>query len=265
MKPAADNDVSRETSISVPQMILENVAVHYQNRPAVDGVSFSIGAPGLTVLLGPNGSGKSSLLRAIAGILLPTRGSITLNGMALREWRALDLSRLLAYVPQENPMTFDFTVGELVGLAAQGSDAVQNALVLMELRDFAERSVITLSGGERQRTAIARALAQKTPLLLLDEPTSHLDLRHQLLLLEALREMTLRANKAVLIVLHDLNLASTFADRILILQNGKLIVDGSPGKALTAERIRDIYQAPVLVEPDPDTGRPTIRYTSLPS
>jgi iron complex transport system ATP-binding protein len=262
VKPSAAGNVSRETQNSVPKLLAEGVTVHYRNRPAVDAVSFSINDPGLTVLLGPNGSGKSSLLRTLAGILIPTKGSITLNSKEIRHWRASDLCQILAYVPQDNPMTFDFTVGELVGLAAKGPDAVHNALAQMELTEFAERSVVTLSGGERQRAALARAIAQQTPLLLLDEPTAHLDLRHQILLLESLRAMTRRENRSILIVLHDLNLASAFADHILILQHGKLVADDCPNNVLTAERIRDIYHAPVAVEPDPSTGRPMIRYTT---
>lgn len=264
MKVSGTENVSRETQTMVPDLTVENVSVHYRHRRAVESVSFSIDTPGLTVLLGPNGSGKSTLLRAIAGVLSPTQGTVTLNRKEIRHWRAPELSRMLAYVPQDNPMSFDFTVGELVGLAAKGSQAVQNALSLMEMDVFADRSVVTLSGGERQRAALARAIAQHTPLLLLDEPTAHLDLRHQLLLLQSLREMTRRDDKAVLTVLHDLNLAATFADRILILQQGELVADGHPTNTLTAEHIRAIYSAPVHVEQDPSTGRPIIRYTPLP-
>ncbi len=255
-------NVSRETQENLPELLVKNLSVQYRSRLAVDRVSFSLKDPGITVLLGPNGSGKSSLLRTIAGSQFPTSGSASLNHKDIRRWRASELSHILAYVPQDNPMTFDFTVGELVGLAAKGQEAVQSALTLLDLSEFASRSVVTLSGGERQRAALARAIAQQTPLLLLDEPTAHLDLRHQILLLESLREMAHQTNRMIVVVLHDLNLASAFGDRVLIMNQGKLVADAIPTDALTAERIRDIYHVQVIVEPDGITGRPLIRYFS---
>ena len=239
------------------ELAVSNLFCRLQRRLILEGVSLRVGAGEVVVLIGPNGSGKSTLLRCIVGAYGAERGSMMVNERELPRLSASARATLLAYAPQETPVAFGFTVAELIGLSTPQGKEVDNAILQgLDLTNFQERSLLTLSGGERQRAGIARALVQDTPFLLLDEPTAHLDLRYQQRLLELLREEAGKG-RGVLVVLHDLNLAATVADRIYLLSGGKIAATGTPTDVLTEAIIADVYQTAVRVA-DGGNGRPAI-------
>jgi iron complex transport system ATP-binding protein len=227
-----------------------NLLIGYPRRDVVDIPNISINSGLVTALLGPNAAGKSTLIRCLAGALKPKRGDVLLDGENLHRMSARTLAQKLAFVGQENSELFAFTVRELVMLGAEvnsnakksASDRAEAAMASMDLNDLAERNLLQLSGGERQRAAIARALAQQTPYIFLDEPTAHLDLRHQAALMNALQDEARTRNVAILIVLHDLNLAAAFADRLILLADGKIAADGPPTHVIDCEIIQSVYR-----------------------
>ncbi len=200
-------------------------------------------------ILGPNGSGKSTLLKNIYKVLKPQSGSIELMGKDLLSMSNREMARLLAVVGQEHEGSFDFLVEEVVLMGCQarkrlteGFDKkdrqdVADALRQVELEDFAQRSYLSLSGGEKQRVLIARALVQKTPLLILDEPTNHLDIGSQIKTLNLLRH----SGKTIVAALHDLSIAAKYCDKLFILQGGRNVTDGSPKDVITQPMIRKLY------------------------
>ena len=200
-------------------------------------------------ILGPNGSGKSTLLKNIYKVLKPQSGSIELMGKDLLSMSNREMARLLAVVGQEHEGSFDFLVEEVVLMGCQarkrlteGFDKkdrqdVADALRQVELEDFSKRSYLSLSGGEKQRVLIARALVQKTPLLILDEPTNHLDIGSQIKTLNLLRH----SGKTIVAALHDLSIAAKYCDKLFILQGGRNVTDGSPKDVITQPMIRKLY------------------------
>ncbi len=247
----------------------ENVVVRFGRREAVRNAGCSVAPGTLIVLIGPNGSGKSTLVRCLAGALTPVSGTVRLDGDDLARVRPAARASRIAFVPQSSLVGFDFTVGELVRLGAdapQGAkrgrrsaqERVAGALAALDLTHLAARSLLNLSGGEQQRAAIARAIAQNTPYLLLDEPTAHLDLRHQSAVLGLLRRLAHDEKCGVLVVLHDLNLAAAFADTLVLLDQGSVVASGSPGDVLTASLLGRVYQTNVHISTHPATGRPWV-------
>ncbi|NUP26609.1 MAG: ABC transporter ATP-binding protein [Nocardia sp.] len=222
--------------------------------------------PGQTVgLLGPNGSGKSSLLRLLAGISRPDRGSVTLDGTPLHRLGRRPLARRIAMVGQHAHTDIDITVRDVVRLGriphrdlfGQDTDeepAIERALRATDLTGHARRSWSTLSGGERQRAQIARALAQEPGELLLDEPSNHLDIAHQLDLLE----LVTRLPVTTVVALHDLNLAAMFCDHVLVLDRGRVAAHGTPAETLTEQLVREVYGVHATITID--DGVPVVRY-----
>ena len=235
-----------------------NLTAGYDNRrPILQGVSLTVRQGEVTALIGPNGSGKSTLLRVLGGALKPSAGAALVAGHDVYRTSARDLARQIAFVPQDNPAPFAFTVQELVELGANAANAaeagnanerVQAALDTFDLNDFAHRSLTNLSGGERQRAALARAWAQNTPFLLLDEPTAHLDLRHQSGLIHAVRRAARKQNRGVLLVLHDLNLAGACADTLYLLDAGRIAARGAARDVLTSAVLEPVYQTAIHVK-----------------
>jgi len=227
------------------------------SRTVLSGVDLQLRAGELVALLGTNGSGKTTLLRLIAGTLRAQGGSIELFGRPLGDFSRAALARRVAVLPQSLELPEGFRVAELVemgraphaqrrfGPSPADAAAVERALVDADALDLADRHAEELSGGERQRVLVAMALAQEPELLLLDEPTLHLDLAHQVALLNAIDRLRLRRGLAVLAVLHDLNLAVAFAPRIALLSAGIVLTDGPPGEVLTTERVREAFGVPV--------------------
>ncbi|MBL6276547.1 heme ABC transporter ATP-binding protein [Micromonospora fiedleri] len=245
----------------------ERLCIRRDARPVLFDVSLSVRAGELLALVGPNGAGKSTLLAAICGDLTPAAGTIGFAGRPLTRWTPVELARLRAMLPQRATMSFPFTVGEVVAmgrapwagtrLATEDDEAVAEALRLTGMEAFTGRVFSALSGGEQARVALARVLAQRTPMLLLDEPTAALDLRHQELVLRLARDRA-RQGGSVVIVLHDLGLAAAYADRIALLAGGRLVADGPPDAVLTADRLSEVYQHQVEVLPHPHTGVPLV-------
>lgn len=238
-------------------------------RNAVDGVSFDAAAGKLTALAGPNGSGKSSIVRALIRRADITSGSITVGGSDVRILPAGELARRVAVVPQREEATFPIQVRDYVALgryphlglwrAASENDesAVSEALEQAEVTDLAGRDTDALSGGEWQRVRIARALAQKAPTLVLDEPTTFLDVAHEMAIFELLSSLA-KSGLAVLLVSHQLNLVARFADTIVLLTEGKIATSGTPGDVMRADRLEAIYGWPVVITRDPAIGAPAL-------
>ena len=235
--------------------------------PVLENVSVTVEPGRVTALIGPNAGGKSTLLRCLARAHPPASGRVSIGPDDLYRLPAREAARRIAYVPQDNPMPFAFTVAELIMLGADAapvgdhadrSRRISEAVALFDLEPLAERSLLTLSGGERQRAALARAFAQNTPFLLLDEPTLHLDLRHQAALLRAVRTAAREKGQAVLLVLHDINQAAAAADTLLLLHGGRIAASGEPATVLSAERLSEAYQTSVLIRDDLATGKPHV-------
>ena len=231
------------------------VTAAYGSRVVLRECSFAVGSGEIVAIVGPNGAGKSTLLRILAGLLRPSTGSVSLDGQDLMALSRSQVARRIAVVPQIFDTLFPFTVREVVALGrtarlgafgrASVDDvaAVERAIRELELESLASRRIDRLSGGERQRAVLAMALAQETAVLLLDEPTVHLDPGHQLATLELLRELGRRRQLAVCAVLHDLNLASTFASRIVALADGRIVREGTPLEVLDADLVQGVFGA----------------------
>jgi ABC-type cobalamin/Fe3+-siderophores transport system ATPase subunit len=229
------------------------VTAAYGSRVVLRDCSFAMTSGEIVAVVGPNGAGKSTLLRVLAGLLRPTAGSVALGGQDLATFSRSAVARRIGVVPQIFDTLFPFTVREVVALgrtarlgafgraSAEDVAAVERAIVDLELTALASRRIDRLSGGERQRAVLAMALAQETAVLLLDEPTVHLDPGHQLATLELLRELATRRQLAVCAVLHDLNLASAFASRIVAIADGRVVRDGSPLEVLRSDLVKAVF------------------------
>ncbi len=249
---------------------VEGLHAGYGERPVLRGVDLAVAAGELVVVIGPNGCGKTTLLRVIAGALHPGAGRVLLGDKDVRAMAPSRRGRMVAVVSQGATLPAGFTAAETVLLGrtphlrlfqAEGSrdrDSARRAMVDAGCLDLAGRRVEALSGGERQRVVIARALAQEPRLLLLDEPTSHLDLGHQAAVLRLLRRLCREQRLAVLAVVHDLALAAQAADRLVLLDGGRVVAEGAATEVLTAERVGAVYHAAVTVLPHPDSGRPLV-------
>jgi len=243
----------------------EGVTVALGGRRAVDGVDLEVAAGELLALVGPNGAGKSTLLAALAGERHPDAGAVTVDGRPIDSYHPLDLARIRAVLTQDNAVSFPFRVAEVVEMgrspwartAARELDepAIAAALERTDVAHLVDRRFTELSGGERARVSLARVLAQETPVVLLDEPTAALDLRHQEDVLGIARELA-REGRAVVVVLHDLSLAGAYADRVALLEAGRMRALGTPAEVLTEQLVSEVYQ--LSVEVLVRDGRPLI-------
>ncbi|MFC8525694.1 heme ABC transporter ATP-binding protein [Nocardia sp. NPDC057227] len=232
-------------------------------RRVLHEVDFEVAAGQVVALVGPNGAGKSTLLAALAGELPASTGTVELDGRPVTAWSALDMARRRAVLPQSHTVGFPFTAREVVAMgrvpwAGTGRDlgdepAIDAALAAADIGHLAGRAFPTLSGGERARVALARVLAQDTATLLLDEPTAALDLGHQEAVLTLARARA-RAGAAVVIVVHDLGIAAAYADRVAVLDDGRVAADGAPRAVLTTDLLTAVYRHPVEVIDHPVTG-----------
>jgi iron complex transport system ATP-binding protein len=255
-----------------PVLTIDAVSVAFAagQRPALDGASLSLPRGRLLGLLGPNGSGKSTLLRVAAGLLSPHQGAVRLDGRPLASLRRGEIARRIAFVPQGAVVPEAFT-GWDVALAGRtphlrplrgpspADEAVaRRALDLVDATHLADRRAGEMSGGERQRLLLARAIAQEPAALLLDEPTTHLDLPHQLAILDLTLRLVESGDLAALAVFHDLNLAAEYCDQIALLHEGRILVHGTPHEVLTPDWIARVYGIDVAVVPHPESGRPVV-------
>jgi len=249
---------------------VSDIEVSYGDGPVINGVSFEVGKGDFVAVVGPNGSGKTTLLRALSHALRPVRGAVYLDEREIVGLSGRALAREMAVVPQESSVAFEFTALEIVLMgrsphlgrfAIEGSHDLDIATEAMEQTrtlHVADRPLNTLSGGERQRVIIARALAQQAEVILLDEPTSHLDINFQVEILELVRRLTKEKGITVLAVLHDLNLSAQYCDWMMLLRDGRIHAAGSPEETLTADNVREVYGAEVWVRRHPATGRPYV-------
>ncbi|MCW3492856.1 heme ABC transporter ATP-binding protein [Microbacterium sp. SSM24] len=251
------------------RLVAETVTVTPDGAPSpvLTDASIEIRAGELHALVGPNGAGKSTLFAVLAGDVVPSGGSVSLDGRPLGGIPPRELARLRAVLLQQNAVSFSFTVEQVVRMgrapwartpAEEDDDAaVARALTLTDMTGLARRRVTSLSGGERARAALARVLAQDAGILLLDEPTAALDLKHQEDVLRIARDQA-REGSAVAVVLHDLNAALGVADRVTLLSRGRVVATGAPADVLTAAAIEEVYGQPVDVFPHPVSGTPVV-------
>lgn len=254
---------------TAPHLVADDVNVGHGRTVVCAGIDLDVAPGRLTAIVGPNGCGKSTLLRTLARLQPPLAGRVRLGPDDLGALRARDVARRIAFLPQSPLVPTGVTVRQLVGYGRhphQGllgtvrdddRDAVSWALAATATEPLADRAVESLSGGERQRAWIAMTLAQRTDILLLDEPTTFLDVRHQLDLLHLLHRLAAEHRLAVVLVLHDLNQAAAFADHMVLLAGGAVVARGRPADTLTADHVLTAFEVRARVVADPATGLPT--------
>jgi iron complex transport system ATP-binding protein len=247
-----------------------NINFSYETKLVMDDVSFSLDDAQILAVIGPNGSGKTTLLKIINGTYFPASGSISVDGRDTRQWSRREIARIVAIVPQETAAIFPFYAEEIVlmgrfpHLKAWGFESNKDYNIIREAMEktdslaFARRPFNELSAGERQRVLIARALAQEPKILLLDESTVFLDIKHQVQFLALLRQLSREQHLTVVFVTHDINLAAQNADRIILLYNGKNYAIGTPAEVITAQTIKEVYDVDVGVDANPQNGLPRI-------
>ena len=253
---------------------VEDLSVELGGSEIVSSVSLTADEGELVGLVGPNGAGKTTLLRAVQGLIQPTQGSVTVEGQAIENLSARARGRHIANVPQETGLSFPFPVREAVAMGRNPhigrfgtSDKVDERRVLTALEKtnltaFTDRPVTELSGGERQRVLLARAFAQNAPLLLIDEPTSNLDINHAVNTLDMVRS-AVNEDTAAVAAIHDLDLAARYCDRLVLLVDGAVLAVGSPESVLTRERLRTAFGIETVVSSDPTTGAPRVTALSM--
>ena len=266
-------DVSSEAGMQVDPVVrlrAEQVRLGYGDRTIVDGLDLDVVAGTITAVIGPNGCGKSTLLRALGRLLKPTAGQVVLDGKRIDRIPTREIAKVLGLLPQAPSAPEGLTVADLVARgrhphqawyrqwSADDEDAVAQALEWTGIADLAERPVDQLSGGQRQRAWISMALAQGTDLLLLDEPTTFLDLAHQVDVLELVRRLHSEAGRTVVMVLHDLNLAARYADRLVAMREGRIVAAGKPAEVITEELLEKVFGLAARVIPDPVAGTPLV-------
>ncbi|MCE7927766.1 MAG: ABC transporter ATP-binding protein [Dehalococcoidia bacterium] len=249
------------------KLAARDLVLAYDGRIVVDNVSFEIDAGEMVAIVGPNGSGKSTLLRGLSRLQKPVSGQVLLGETDIRHMGAREVARILAILPQSPDAGTDLTVRELAargryphqGILQRATradyEAVEWALTAADVEDLASRTLGSLSGGERQRAWIALALAQQPKVLLLDEPTSFLDIQHQVEVMHLLRRLN-HEGMTVVTVLHDLPLAGRFADRVIAINLGRVELDGPPARVFEPVALERVFNVPMVVLADPVTGLP---------
>ncbi|BAD57366.1 ABC transporter ATP-binding protein [Nocardia farcinica] len=258
------------TGAAAHQLGAQDIRLGYGDRVIVDGLSLDI-APGVvTTVIGPNGCGKSTLLRSLGRLLRPSAGQVLLDGKAISSMKTKDVARIVGMLPQTPVAPEGLTVADLVArgrhphqswLRQWSADDETEVLAALEqtgIADLADRPLDELSGGQRQRAWISMALAQGTDILLLDEPTTYLDLAHSLEVLDLVDRLHDELGRTVVMVLHDLNLAIRYSDRLVVMHDGRIVAQGSPGDIITAELLREVFTLDASVLEDPVSGRPMI-------
>ncbi|KUG23948.1 vitamin b12 abc transporter, atpase component btud [hydrocarbon metagenome] len=247
-----------------------NVNFSYATKPVMENVSFAIDEAQIVAVIGPNGSGKTTLLKIINGTLFPNSGQMIVEGKETGKWSRKEIAQKVAIVPQETSQIFPFYAEEIVLMGRfphlgrysfedkKDYKIVREAMEKTDSLAFADRRFSELSAGERQRVLIARALAQEPKVLLLDESTVFLDLKHQVQFLTLLRQLNSAQKLTVIFVTHDINLAAQNANGIILLDSGKIYVIGNPAEVITAANIKEVYDVDTLVDQNPQNGLPRI-------
>ena len=248
----------------------EGVRLGYGTHTVVDGLDLDVLPGAVTAVIGPNGCGKSTVLRSLGRLLSPLDGQVLLDGKRIDKTPTREVAKVLGILPQSPSAPEGLTVGDLVSRgrhphqawyrqwSSDDEDAVAEALDWTGIGDLAERPVDQLSGGQRQRAWISMALAQETDLLLLDEPTTYLDLAHQVDVLELVGRLNTEAGRTVVMVLHDLNLAARYSDCLIAMKAGRIVAAGDPSDVITETMLADVFGLRAQVIPDPVTGTPLV-------
>ncbi|MER6200726.1 ABC transporter ATP-binding protein [Streptomyces sp. NPDC001586] len=263
---------SRLSTSALPasRLSADGLTLAYEDRVVVSGLDLAVPDGKVTVIVGPNACGKSTTLRALGRLLKPRSGAVLLDGAALSSLPTRQIAQTIGLLPQSPVAPEAITVGDLVARGRQPHQhwwqqwseaderAVSEAMARTSVADLADRPVDALSGGQRQRVWIAMALAQDTDLLLLDEPTTFLDIAHQVEVLDLIRRLNRERGRTVVAVLHDLNQAARYADHLVAMKAGRVVAEGPPSSVVTAELVEEVFGLTSLVIPDPVTGSPLV-------
>lgn len=248
----------------------ERLVSGYDHKTIIHGIDLDIPQNKISVIIGANGSGKSTLLKTMAKLIKPTEGDVTLDGKAINKYPPKQLARMLVLLPQSPVVPDGITVADLVGRgrfphqslfsgwSKQDYEAVEEAMAFMNITAFANHDIDELSGGQRQRVWIAMALAQQTDILLLDEPTTFLDITYQVEILDLLTNLNRKYGTTIVMVLHDINLSARYADYIFAVKEGKLIAEGKPTEVLTSDLVESVFDLNCVVIPDPVSDTPLV-------
>ena len=249
---------------------LQDISAGYATKLVLEDITLNVPAGEFVGLIGPNGSGKTTLLRVISGALPTRRGEVWLRGRKLQEMSRRDVAKIVAHLLQDRALGLAFSVREMVLMGRSphlprfGREGERDLAIVERVMDLAnvshvaDRPITEISGGERQRAFIAMCLAQQPEVLLLDEPTSHLDIGHQLSILDLIRNLNRQSRMTVVAVFHDLNLAAEYCDRLVLLDRGRIAAVGTPVDVLTTEMILNVYKVEVLIERNPVSGAPHV-------
>ncbi|MFC1703508.1 ABC transporter ATP-binding protein [Candidatus Omnitrophota bacterium] len=253
---------------------VDTLSAGYGSQTVIRDVSFTIRKGEFVGIIGPNGSGKSTLLRTLSRALTPLKGTVVFEGQDIYAMGLKDLFQRIAFVPQDTLINFSFSVWEIVLMgriphlkrlqAEQKADCViaEDSLKVTDSLSLKEKMINQLSAGERQRVIIAKALTQEPILLFLDEPTSHLDITHQIRILDLLKRLNREQGLTIVVVLHDLNLAGEYCKRLMMLNEGAIFKDGTPEEVLTYQNIEEVYKTVVVVNKNPMSSKPYVTLVS---
>jgi len=252
------------------KLVIKDVSFSYLNGFSLRHIDLTVERGEKVALIGPNGSGKTTLIKLAAGVLPPRHGEVLLDGASLKSLSRMEIAQRIAVVPQYFHIPFAFTVGAVVmlgrtpfikalsGETERDHSMARRAMELIGIEQFSSRTFNELSGGERQKVILAMALAQEPKLLLLDEPTAHLDINHQVAILELVKGLNREQGVTVVGAMHDLNLAALYFDRLVLLKEGAIVADGSPSAVLTERTIYDVFGASVHIDQHPSAKVPHI-------
>ena len=247
-------------------LTIDGIDCSYGSVKVLEDIQFAVESGEFLGILGPNGSGKTTLLRSISRVLKPQKGTIFIGDADIYKLKTLEVAKQLAVVPQDTPITFDFTALEVVLMgrnphiprfkmeSREDLAIAKNSMKMTGIWNLAERPVTELSGGEKQRVIIARALTQEPKILLLDEPTTHLDICNQLEIMDLLKQLCKTKKMLIIAVFHDFNLAARYCDSLILLKEGKIVAVGESNKTLTSENVKRVFHVDTIVKKHPVTG-----------
>jgi iron complex transport system ATP-binding protein len=254
---------------------IKDLVTGYDEKDVLQGITLDIRPDDFAVVIGPNGAGKSTLLYSIIGYLPIRSGNVLIKGKPLSQWHKKELARVIALIPQETVLPFDYTVEELVlmgrypwlelmqSYSARDREIVSAVLAQFDLSSLSCRFYSQLSGGEKQRVLLARALAQQTEVILLDESLSQLDINHQVEFMQLLSDINQKDGKCIILISHNLNLASNVASRLIFLRDGRLIANGSPEQVFTPALLNKLFNVELTLQTNPLSGRPNLVFPGI--
>ena len=251
---------------------IRNLSVGYRNKEVIQNLSLNFSTGEFCALLGPNGAGKSTLLKALIKYIEPISGEIFLNDKNLQNMSHKQTAKIISMIPQDFQLQFDYKVKDLVMMgrfphlgywqsySKKDEEITENILKQLDLIKYKDTNFSQLSGGEKQRVSIARALAQETDIVLMDEAFVNLDVNHQLEIMQILSDINKKQNKTIILVSHNINLASDYCDRIIMMKDGKIIADGKPKSVVTEKNIKTVFEADLKMIMNPASGEPNLIY-----